>query len=143
LPVLREGDVTLDERNKAIAAAFKAGETRNALAKRYGLTPRRISQIAAAHGVHRYDADQVAMGLRFRGGRPRDPKLAALNSEDRRFYTKLMQSFGAAYARQALGLQRGGRQVVLATDPERRADYLKLRDAYGAAYAREAMGLAA
>lgn len=96
--------MTRAERDRAIAAEFKAGATRTELARKYGLTARRISQIAAAHGVHRYDADQVAMGLRFRGGRPRDPQLAQLSERDRRFYTKVMQGFGAAYARQALGL---------------------------------------
>ena len=96
--------MTLAERNQAIAAAFKAGASRTELAVRYGLTPRRISQIAAAHGVHRYDADQVAMGLRCKGGRPRDQNLAAMASDDARFYAYLRRDYGAAYARQAMGL---------------------------------------
>lgn len=135
--------MTRAERDQAIAAAFKAGSTRTELARDYGLTPRRISQIAAAHGVHRYDADQVAMGLRCRGGRPRDPQLARLSAEDRRFYKKVMQTFNAAYARQLLGICKPGRKAMFVGDPAKRAEYLRLREKVGAAYARELMGIAA
>ncbi len=91
------------ERDKAIAADFRNGATRSELAARYGLTPRRISQIAASHGVHRYHADQVAMGLHCRGGRPRDRGLIELGP-DYRHYLKLRRIMGAAYAREALGV---------------------------------------
>lgn len=91
------------DRNTEIAARFAKGETRTALAREYGLTPRRISQIAAAHGVHRYDADQVAMGLRFRGGRPRDAALAEL-ADDAALYAKARRYFGAVEARRMLGI---------------------------------------
>ena len=87
-------------RNIAIATAFRSGTSRNTLAARYDLTPRRISQIAAAHGVHRYYADQVALGLLSLGGRPR----LALPAADARHYVKLRRIMGAAYARQAMGV---------------------------------------
>lgn len=90
------------ERNKAIADAFAQGETRVSLAARYGLTPRRISQIAAAHGVHRYDADWKGIGSR--GGRPRDRFLAALSKSDLAAYRKFRRHMGASWARQALGI---------------------------------------
>ena len=92
--------MTRQERDQAIARAFKAGETRGAIAARFGLTPRRISQIAASYGLHRYDADQIAMGLRGRGGRPR----LVLPDSDVRHYAKLRRLMGAAYAREAMGL---------------------------------------
>ena len=88
------------QRNSDIAAAFKGGCSRTTLAMRHGLTPRRISQIAAAHGMHRYHADQVSMGLLAQGGRP---KLFIPDGE-RPHYVKLRRIMGAAYARDAMGL---------------------------------------
>lgn len=96
--------MTRAERDQAIAAAFQRGEKREYLAALYGLTPRRISQIAASYGLHRYHPDQVALGLHNRGGRPRDPRLAKLTGEQARFYSYLRRGFGAAYAREALGV---------------------------------------
>lgn len=92
-----------DQRDRAIAAAFEAGASRTELARRYGLTPRRISQIAASFGLHRYADDQVAARLRNRGGRPRDQRLAALG-EDYAHYRKLRRIIGAQSAREALGV---------------------------------------
>lgn len=88
------------QRDIDIAAAFKGGCSRTVLAVRHGLTPRRISQIAAAHGLHRYHADQVSMGLLVQGGRP---KLFIPDGE-RPHYVKLRRIMGAAYARDAMGL---------------------------------------
>lgn len=91
------------ERDEAIAAAFKAGEPRGSIGARYGITPRRVSQIAASFGLHRYDRDQVALGLRNRGGRPRDTAIAALGP-DIEHYAYLRRLMGAAYAREAMGI---------------------------------------
>ena len=137
--------MTRAERDKAIAAAFKSGAARNDLAAQYGLTPRRIGQIAAEHGVSRYHPDLVAAGLFNRGGRPHDPALSSLSQEDRKFYGKVMRLYGAAYARDALGLPKrgGGRRKLFVTDPAKRSEYFNLSRKMGAAYAREAMGLAA
>ena len=92
------------ERDRAIAEAFRNGARRIHLADAFGLSPRRISQIAAAHGLRRTTADQVRVGTHNRG-RPRDPQLAALGN-DAPFYAYLRRTMGAAYARRAMGLDK-------------------------------------
>ena len=91
-----------EERDRAIADAFEVGASRTELARRYGLTPRRISQIAASFGLHRYSEDQVAARLRNRGGRPRGSRLAAVLGDDFAHYCKLRRYMGAEYARNAM-----------------------------------------
>lgn len=96
--------MTRAERDIAIARAFRDGARRTHLADVFGLTPRRISQIAAAHGVNRYPANQRELGL-YRGGRPRDVTLDPVRYDPH--YCKLRRVMGAAYARAAFGIAAG------------------------------------
>lgn len=93
--------MTRTERDKAIVEGFRSGVRRKHLAYLFGLSTRRITQIAAEHGVQRYPAEQMALGL-CKGGRPRDAKLDRVR-HDRR-YIKLRRIMGAAYAREAMGV---------------------------------------
>ena len=82
--------MTRAERDLIIVARFRAGETRRAIAELFGITPRRVSQIAKEHGIRRL----------ITPGRPRVP----VRDEDRALYRKVQVAYGAAYARELLGI---------------------------------------
>lgn len=88
-------------RDRAIVAALRGGESRVALAARYGLTARRISQIGNAGGV--WAGCRPIDALQRRGGRGRDPVLAALGDQ-LPTYAKARRYFGAAEARRMFGV---------------------------------------
>lgn len=93
---------TMRERDQEIARRFAAGEGRKQIAYDYGLTPRRTFQIAEAHGA-RHTRDQIQQlhedGKR-RAGRPR----LHIPEEHRAFYVKARRHYGAALARELIGL---------------------------------------
>ncbi len=82
------------ERNAAIAARFAAGETRVAIARDYGISPRRVGQIALAQGVRRPVELQRQISAR------RLP----LSRPERLQYIKIRKIIGVAQARKAMGL---------------------------------------
>ncbi len=96
--------MTLKTRNRAIAQAHFFGATRDALALRFGLTPRRISQIVAeerlSQTLSRRDAFRALKARK--PGRPRDTRLDAVRGDP--YYAKLRRIMGAAYARQVMGI---------------------------------------
>ena len=121
---------THPERNAAIAADYKAGESLPCIAARYGLSPSRISYIALAQGV-RFTGIEQARRIGSQG---------AANSRTAIVRERISQTVKQRWAD---GTLRGGRRRLFADDPARREDYLNLRSAMGAAYARQAMGVVA
>ena len=87
--------MTRAERDRQIVARWIAGETRTAIAESFGMTPRRVSQIAAEAGARR--AGQAPLQI----GRPRLPDMP---TDTLAHYAKVRRYCGAAYARQALGI---------------------------------------
>ena len=115
-------------RNQAIAAAYKAGESLTSIGARYGLCISRISYIALREGVRLTGTEQARRvgqtgaanarnpaararisatikhlwaGGKWRGGRP---MLFADDPVKRGDYLALRNVYGAAYAREAMGL---------------------------------------
>jgi hypothetical protein len=87
-------------RDSEIARRFAAGDSRKKIALDFGLTPRRITQIAAALGVrHTHDQIQIIHDHSKRlAGRPR----LHIPEPIRPHYVKVRRILGAAAARTLL-----------------------------------------
>lgn len=118
-----------DERNRAIAAAYRSGKTLREIAAQYSLSPSRVSYIVKAQGA----------SLTGEELRRRFSEAAKRTSNDPAVRAKISATISARWA----AGHWAGRRKILGDDPERREDYLLLRDTYGAAYARRVMGIAA
>lgn len=115
------------ERNRAIVEAFRAGETMAVLANRHGITISRVSRIINRAGASLgYDELQKRLNV-TRAKIATDPairekirqtitakwaeghwagrrKILADDPERREDYISLRQAYGAAYAREVMGL---------------------------------------
>lgn len=88
--------MTRAERDRLIAEMFTAGITRGDIGLRFGITPRRVSQIAAECGAER----PWTKITRRRPGAPRlvlPPDIAPL-------YAKVRRHYGARKAREMMGV---------------------------------------
>lgn len=83
-------------RDEQIAAAYRAGITRGELAEAFGLTPRRIGQIAAKFGV--------------RAAHTKRP--VTLPASEFSHYTKARKTLGSQVARQAYAVDDARRKWV-------------------------------
>lgn len=118
---------TKAERNKAIALAYQGGETMTELARRYGLSISRISYICRDQGARLSREELSRVQSHYARRNMNDPAIRAKISETiskrwaaghwagrrkifandpakREDYLALRDNFGAAYARQAMGL---------------------------------------
>lgn len=85
--------MTRAERDAEIARQFAAGRPRSAIAAAFGMTPRRVSQIAREQGARR-----SGVIVADKGGRPVEPATHDPH------YRKLRRLMGAAWAREAMGM---------------------------------------
>lgn len=90
-------------RDAEIVRRYIAGETRGEIGARFGITPRTVSRVLAAASP---TMPEVACGRSRRPGgtstgRPRE---IILPDEDMRFYRNVRNYYGAARARELLGI---------------------------------------
>lgn len=115
--------MTRAERNSAIVAAYMAGASQQAVADRFGVSQATISRVMVAHGVPisrsqvsrrgwspERKAAQSARSLRlwreqgFRNANLGRRTILADRPDDRALYCKIRRHYGAAYARELMGL---------------------------------------
>jgi len=90
------------ERDRIIVESYLAGQTRTDIGARFGISPRRVSQIVAAHGATRIGGEQCAV-IRATGRRIGRPGLP-LRGEDWPDYRKIRRYLGAGVARAHFGI---------------------------------------